>query len=86
MFSKIQEILSKFHIKKSASREIADVINEYFKDKNIIITGVVRASLNQGKVIIGGDPYVASYVKLNRDEILSYLQKKIQFYKITEII
>lgn len=84
MVFSIKDILSKFKVRKSTSLEIIDVIKEYFSEKNIKITGVFKATLNNKKISVFGDPYVISYIKLNKSDILIYIQNKLPFYKIED--
>lgn len=85
MIFSIKEILSKFKVKKSTSSEINDVIKEYFEEKNITITGNIKATLTNKKISIFGDPYVTSYVRLNKSDILLFIQNKLPFYKIEDL-
>lgn len=86
MFSSIKEILAAFKIKKPAEKEIAEALNGFFKEKNISVPRQIKVSYNKGVARAGGDPYVSSYIKINNQEVLSYLKNKLPLYKIEGIM
>ena len=86
MFSSIKEILSSFRIKVSPEREISEVLRTFFKERNISIPGQFRVNYQNQTVRVLGDPYVSSYIKINNQEVLSYLLNKLPLYTIKEIL
>lgn len=76
MVFNIGDLLSRFKIRKSPNRQIEDTIRDYFNEKQIIITGIFTVKLQNKKVSFFGDPYVVSYIKLNKSSILQYIKDK----------
>jgi hypothetical protein len=85
MVLSLKDLLSHFKIKRPPEKDLSEAVISFFKDKNITLSGSVAVFFKDKAVKITGDPYVISYVKINKMEMLAYLRNKFPLLNIEEI-
>lgn len=80
----IRDIIQKFSLRLPPEKNISKTIEAFLEEKKVP-KQKIEVALHKQNVFVKGDPYIKIFIKVNQQELISYIKEKIPQYKINKI-